>query len=948
MLKKRIQVIKAELPKLTIEIQELEDRIKIYVVSLYKTSYRDLFFNKEGIFINNKNIYIDLNKKVEELNKDDVYVTFSSINYRDDLNSTPSAGSSNSHLMGGFAKRNLKSLPSGVNNIQKREYNTVRKNIKENNIQPSLSLKVMEANDMNFQGPTYSKKDMINKGINLNESNIGYLEHLNEIIEKCNNDLFKSQEVLEDEWKNYMINKLNDSTSQIRRNMSAIFKKSLETLNLHIENKRTQKRFISLYKEFNKNHLIIAFSTILSYHNKLGYTSIAMIIARNILIDIYTNQIKKNVIDITISFKEFIIVVDMEDEVNKLKLGSFFIDIFCHSPTPIFDKNYKKSELLDDGIDSTPISVLEINNDYLTTIENYTFIVPNSLPMICLPNKWSETEYGGFLSNKIIKEEIITGSKFHDHLTETKNNLYKAVNYFNSIKFKINKPLLKFLEQEGNIILQHYLETLDNNSEKLQAIMTLKIANSFSELTVPFYINTHADWRGRIYTQSFFITYQGSELSSSLIQYFEGQTMTESGLNYLYIYGANCYNENNISKKNFIDRINWVKLNYNKIISLDIVFILKAESVFLFTAFCLNMRELEKDKNALIYTPIFLDATCSGIQHLAGLLKDQEVGERVNLISQDDNEDVADIYSDLIKPINEAINQYGESHKDCESFKYIELKREHIKTPIMTKNYNVSTIGIANQLRSKFKQIHKSGGSNKNDKTTSYIVPSKTNFVVLNYYQVFILAQIIDEQIFKSLPSLKVIYNYFKDIIKLTVVLNIPCVWFTPSGLKLTQHYNISEQNKVSIRFGKSSNTVVLRRKTSKLDKKKQVQAIIPNIIHSLDASHLINLINTAISNKFNQIITVHDCFGSQANDVAKLIDLVKKEFILLYTQSNFLNLYHDRFIQSLKDNNYTVEKDENGLEYFKPLRRIIYLPKKPILGNLDIEKIINSKHFIT
>ena len=51
---------------------------------------------------------------------------------------------------------------------------------------------------------------------------------------------------------------------------------------------------------------MIAFSTILSYHQKLGFTSIAMIIARNILIDIYTHQIKKNIIDITLSFKEFI------------------------------------------------------------------------------------------------------------------------------------------------------------------------------------------------------------------------------------------------------------------------------------------------------------------------------------------------------------------------------------------------------------------------------------------------------------------------------------------------------------------------------------------------------------------------------------------------------------------------------------------------------------------
>jgi DNA-directed RNA polymerase, mitochondrial len=81
----------------------------------------------------------------------------------------------------------------------------------------------------------------------------------------------------------------------------------------------------------------------------------------------------------------------------------------------------------------------------------------------------------------------------------------------------------------------------------------------------------------------------------------------------------------------------------------------------------------------------------------------------------------------------------------------------------------------------------------------------------------------------------------------------------------------------VSIRFGKTSNTVILKEMTNKLDNKKQVQAIIPNIIHSLDASHLINIINTAINLNFNQILTIHDCFGTHPNNLDKLLNLVKK-----------------------------------------------------------------------
>jgi hypothetical protein len=58
----------------------------------------------------------------------------------------------------------------------------------------------------------------------------------------------------------------------------------------------------------------------------------------------------------------------------------------------------------------------------------------------------------------------------------------------------------------------------------------------------------------------------------------------------LYIYGANCYNLNNLSKQSFDDRINWVKENYYNIINLNKEFILKAKNLFLFTSFCLNLK----------------------------------------------------------------------------------------------------------------------------------------------------------------------------------------------------------------------------------------------------------------------------------------------------------------------------------------------------------------------
>ena len=101
---------------------------------------------------------------------------------------------------------------------------------------------------------------------------------------------------------------------------------------------------------------------------------------------------------------------------------------------------------------------------------------------------------------------------------------------------------------------------------------------------------------------------------------------------------------------------------------------------------------------------------------------------------------------------------------------------------------------------------------------------------------------------------------------------------------------NQKENSSVSL-FGKTKR-IVIRENETKLDNSKQVQAIIPNIIHSLDASHLINLILKANKENFKPIISVHDCFATLPNKMKELDFKVKKEFIDLYYQINFLNKF--------------------------------------------------------
>lgn len=778
-----------------------------------------------------------------------------------------------------------------------------------------------------------------------NNNLFSFINFIDDII-KLNIDPIKIQETIENGWIDFIKLKLDNENTKIRNNMAYIINKSFETLIIYKETKDLKRRFPKIHDKIKKEHLILSFSLIFTYHTRLGFTAIAIIIYKNIIFNLYKEIILKKLTNIKegdlLNINEFEKSIGLEDKIDKLRLGSFFIEIFSQFPTNVFERSYRNLDPLDTEMYDFDQAILILNKNYLDILKKDLIIHPTSLPMLCPPNKWSDNNYGGFLNNKIERNEIITGLEHHNHEVNNKNKLYNAINYLNSIKFKINNQLLIFLENEGNILWSNFLETLVNKNDKLQAEFSLNIAKSYSKINLPIYINTFADWRGRIYTQSFFISYQGNDLSASLLNFYEGEKLSKCGKSYFYIYGANTYNYKNIAKSDYETRIKWVQDNYEKIISLDLDFIMGAESIFLFTAFSLALKELHLNPDAKVYLPVFLDATCSGIQHLAAMLQDYETGSKVNLIPQNDKDLVSDLYYNLLEPINNAINKHGEEIINYSQFKEIKLERKHIKLPIMTKVYNVSVIGIADQLRSIFTKI-------KKNNEIFYLIPTNNNnFVEVSYEDLYILAKLINDQIFKSLPSLNDVYNYFKEIINLICKINIPVVWFTPSGLKITQHYLRSKIHKVSIIFGKKSKTVVLRESSVKIDKIKQVNAIIPNIIHSLDASHLINLINTLDDINFKPFICVHDCFGTHPNDLEFLFYLIKKEFILLYSTENFLNKFHDRLLQNLEDHHYIINSDENDNKFVLINKKSFLIPNLPKLGKLDLEKIKDSKYMVT
>nr|YP_010130204.1 DNA-dependent RNA polymerase [Clavaria fumosa]QPZ51106.1 DNA-dependent RNA polymerase [Clavaria fumosa] len=265
---------------------------------------------------------------------------------------------------------------------------------------------------------------------------------------------------------------------------------------------------------------------------------------------------------------------------------------------------------------------------------------------------------------------------------------------------------------------------------------------------------------------------------------------------------------------------------------MDPEFILKAENKFVFTAFCLSMRELNKNHNYKIKIPVFLDATCSWIQHLADVRRDLHLASEVNLVPQNDSIPPSDIYNTLREPLNDRIRQFGRDNPLYSNLSLINLSRNDLKPSIMTTTYNVTQRGVKDQFITRLKMVKENKNKNKN-----ILLPSiNGDNISISLPELDKIAEIIHKANFKIYPSLDVIYKYFINMTKVLNKLEIPVILFTPCGLEIIQNYYVSKQNKVAINFAGKTKKMVIKEWIKKVDKNKQRGGIIPNIIHSLDA----------------------------------------------------------------------------------------------------------------
>lgn len=584
------------------------------------------------------------------------------------------------------------------------------------------------------------------------------------------------------------------------------------------------------------------------------------------------------------------------------------------------------------------------------------------------------------------------------------------VNNISRTPFKINQTLLDYINNEGmkhDLLIDpdvtHKFEYLEKRNKYPRGVLAshkskvilqqtiLELADfyrSFSKIYFP----VRLDQRGRLYCSPSYLNYQSNELSKALLLFAEPGIINRgdgTSIAYLKAYGANCYGDS-ISKSSVMEKIKWVDNNITNIINYDNGTLLnKAKEKLLFLAFCIEFKRFYEfyintsHMRFETYLPIQLDATCNGFQHMALLSNEQTLFKELNLIPESKGKDVktlehkpSDFYNFLLhKLINyfkskvdsgiffydsdlkrSAKDKKEKSDIDRGSYKRLYdfiWNRAHVKKSIMTIPYNSSHKSMKKYLAESLVRAD----SNINDQTW-YCVSEKDDKNLINDKDLRLLISSLQFIIKNDFEKIKKLSKYLKKVAELLNLLELPITWTLPTGLTIKQSYL---QTKTTTITPFTYSKVRLNLKVTikdKFDKNKQVRALMPNLIHSLDGTSLILLYEQFIGSLCKgsiQFFSVHDCFGTTSEKVSLLKTILASIYTDLYSSDPYLDKFEKSIIDSVEsatdhriDRETRKVRDGEGTVWFT-LHDIDWVLNRKHLSKKSINKIdkIDSENIL-
>ena len=587
---------------------------------------------------------------------------------------------------------------------------------------------------------------------------------------------------------------------------------------------------------------------------------------------------------------------------NRIKLGGWLLDCIMQSSGWFTKDMQQEGRKRVHYVVPTP-EFLEIKDAVMRDAELFS---PLAWPMLIEPNDWKyepavdglngiyqHIVHGGYILNEVMKghDMVRRGNPLRiqgERPIEFLNRIQKVAYRLNPFTVGVAEELDRLERAVGKFlpIIHHDLPPkpvdIATNKEarhsynrqaaavyNLQAQefkkscrtrMTMEAVQRFKSKD-KFFIPWSFDYRGRAYPIPAFLTPQDTDFGKSLLSFAEPAYMTPEAEDWLAFQVATTYG---LDKATMQDRLDWVKNNTHLIscVASDPILHIHdweaADEPWQFLSACDEYYHcvLKCDRH-FTSLPVATDATCSGLQILAGLAKDKNTASLVNVLPSDKPQDAYAVVARTATPF-------------CPSSIRNYMDRKVVKRVVMTVPYNAKPFSNRGYIKDAL--LEKGIEIDKDDLT-------KTVIAVRNA---------MDEVV----PGPMAVMSWIESEVAKAIDLGkTELTWSTPSGFVVTQKLMKKETIQLELQLLGRCKLTVATQDSDKVDKQHHKNATAPNLIHSLDAS-LLHFSALA----FNApIALIHDSVLCRATDMSALSAIVRETYMHLFAEHNYLQDFADQ-----------------------------------------------------
>lgn len=543
----------------------------------------------------------------------------------------------------------------------------------------------------------------------------------------------------------------------------------------------------------------------------------------------------------------------------------------------------------------TVVVATEETKKYIDSCRHhYETLSPPKIPMVIPPKSWTCPYDGGYdkgIGDPLIR--VVDGAVLDQCTREAMPLVYRVVNEVQKVPFRVNRDVLAVVERlwesraavpgiprgydlefpkkpevscgsapELRVWRIRNRETLvSNRQERSRGIAfldTLALARRFAAEDATFFHPASLDFRGRMFTSCKSLTHQGPDLQKGLIEFSEKRRLPAGhpGMEYWLCHGANTMGlKGSVDSKAEAMR-RFIREGGAEAVASDPVGRLdlwrNADSPFQFLAWCLSVPEVRAGKP--IGLMVAQDGTCNGLQVLSLLLRDEVGAKAVNLMRSSSADEPTDIYGNVAKAVTAALEQIRRSGEESERFlasRWLEIgvDRGMAKRPVMIVPYNGTVIAATEYIQEAL--IDKVGSSHGFSSTWR-----ASGFLAK------VMWGCIGEQVVKAMEFKSWVERVSRKLSKA----GVHPVWSSPTGFIVSHRYWTYDKARVVTSVGRRILKWSMRTEAKAIDKRKQANALMPNLVHSLDAACMMQTASELMDMKVREFAFVHDSYLTHAD----------------------------------------------------------------------------------